>query len=261
MTRFAGCPEHVALWDAINRYAEALGGSRDRMTTARMDAVVNVERALAAVMENHAVPGPAVPGVVLIESPLSSPTEEGFERHLRYLLWCCRHAYEETGKLAVASHLVCPWYMDDRDREERRDGIELRLWLRRVCSEVWFCVDLDWSTGMRAAEAAEKEAGMLGACSTVKLPPGFMAAFEAGKVPPHTPGFTLAMEFLGRRLLASEDENLPSLRALARMLERESIIRTRPDLARYRRMTAELSTLLKRLDPYDLAARNCADAG
>ena len=43
-----GCPEHVALWDAINAYSAACGGHPTRGGGARMDAVVRVEAALRA---------------------------------------------------------------------------------------------------------------------------------------------------------------------------------------------------------------------
>lgn len=45
-----GCPEHVALWDAINAYSAACGGHPTRGGGARMDAVVRVEAALRAAL-------------------------------------------------------------------------------------------------------------------------------------------------------------------------------------------------------------------
>lgn len=45
-----GSPEHVALWDAINAFAVASGGRADAINGARMDAVVRVEHALAALV-------------------------------------------------------------------------------------------------------------------------------------------------------------------------------------------------------------------
>lgn len=42
----SGAAHHVALWDAINRFAVACGGNSLRISSARMDAVVDVENAL-----------------------------------------------------------------------------------------------------------------------------------------------------------------------------------------------------------------------
>lgn len=46
--RWVGSPLHVAIWEAINRYVVACGGSETRISGARMDAVVAVEQALDA---------------------------------------------------------------------------------------------------------------------------------------------------------------------------------------------------------------------
>lgn len=51
----AGTMKHVALWDAINAYSQACGGHPTRGGVARMNAVVQVERSLAAMFAADAL--------------------------------------------------------------------------------------------------------------------------------------------------------------------------------------------------------------
>ncbi len=48
----SGSPRHVALWDAINAYADNYGHASST-TVARQKAVIGVERALAAIMKRN----------------------------------------------------------------------------------------------------------------------------------------------------------------------------------------------------------------
>lgn len=133
--------------------------------------------------------------IALIESPLSADTAEGFARNRNYALWACRHTYElyrDFGRVVipVATHLVCPFYLDDRDPLERAHGIGLRAALLPVAFEVRYYTDLGISPGMRAALDADLKRFARGTVG-VGLPPEMFAAVEAGTPPPHTPGFDL----------------------------------------------------------------------
>lgn len=123
---------------------------------------------------------------VIIESPLAGDFGENF----RYLLWCCRAVYKRLGKQPIASHLVCPWFMDDRDPDERRDGID-SPWVWDSSAPHYVFDDLGMSNGMQRAlercKARDIEHQKLQLAAFAIEWAGFMA----GNWPPHTPGFEL----------------------------------------------------------------------
>lgn len=121
---------------------------------------------------------------IVIESPLSGD----FLRNLRFALWCCRATYL-AGYAPAASHLLCPWFMDDRSPEERADGIDWP-WFWQPDIPHWFCTDLGISDGMyRAAERCGLSVSQIRSIELSVYAPSAWAAFERGEWPPHTPGF------------------------------------------------------------------------
>jgi hypothetical protein len=127
---------------------------------------------------------------IVIESPLSAPTPEGFVRNFRYLLWCCRAVWLRDGLCAIASHLICPWYLDDTNEAERAAGIA-NSWAW-AGEPHWFFEDIGSSVGMGHAAARclrddiAYEMKLLGMYA-----PECWESFERGEFPPHTPGFEM----------------------------------------------------------------------
>lgn len=121
---------------------------------------------------------------IVIESPLAGD----FARNLRFLLWCCRAVWQQDGAHAIASHLICPWFLDDTVATERAAGIAWE-WTAQKCDR-WFFDDLGMSPGMVASRA--RHGGRLLALATYA--PDCWRAFVAGDWPPHTPGFELAVK-------------------------------------------------------------------
>lgn len=93
----------------------------------------------------------------------------------------------EQGYAPIASHLVAPWFMDDRVLAEREAGIDMPwFWLPGVPHH--FFVDLGESSGMRAARDRCQALGLpfVDGC---RLPAEQLAMHREGRWPPHTPGF------------------------------------------------------------------------
>lgn len=121
---------------------------------------------------------------IVIESPLKG----NFARNRLYATWCCRHMHE-CGFSPIASHLVAPWFMDDRVEEERAAGIFMSwFWLPEVPH--YFFIDLGMSGGMQAGTERCLELG-IAIHALNRLPPAYMLSFERGEAPPHTPGFEI----------------------------------------------------------------------
>lgn len=124
---------------------------------------------------------------VVLESPLSGD----FVRNFRYLLWCCRAVWFEDSRHAIASHLICPWFMDDRIEAERQAGIE-NAWVWDPRVPHWFFVDFGMSHGMQLArERCEESVIPWKERKLETYSPESWAAFGRGEWPPHTPGFEL----------------------------------------------------------------------
>lgn len=119
---------------------------------------------------------------VIVESPLSGD----FVTNRRYATWCCRHLHE-GGYSPLASHLVAPWFMDDRDAEDRAAGIDMPwFWLPDVPHH--FFIDFGMSNGMVSA-LHRCRALAIPTLENVTLPPAHLKSFLEGRWPPHTPGF------------------------------------------------------------------------
>jgi hypothetical protein len=121
--------------------------------------------------------------LVVVESPLAGDWAENF----RYMLWCCRQEYL-AGNRPIASHLICPWFMDDTVATERADGIEWP-WMWSPQATHVFYNDRGASRGMglslvRCAEFGipYRERSLDGECRL---------AWCRGEWPPHTPAFEL----------------------------------------------------------------------
>lgn len=119
---------------------------------------------------------------VVIESPLKGD----FLTNRRYATWCCRHMHE-AGYSPLASHLVAPWFMDDRDAEDRAAGFDMPwFWLPDVPHA--FFTDFGMSPGMDAA-LHRCRAEFIPTIEEARLPPEHLKRFLKGEWPPHTPGF------------------------------------------------------------------------
>lgn len=121
----------------------------------------------------------------IVESPLAGDTVN----NLRYALWCCRYLWEERDVQAIASHMMCPWFMDDSDPAERQAGIDWPwCWERGV--KHWFFLDLGMSNGMKAARnrCVDDQIPFV----ETRLSPVHHYAFREGRWPPHTQGFQVA---------------------------------------------------------------------
>jgi hypothetical protein len=120
----------------------------------------------------------------VVESPLAGDFVENF----RYLLWCCRQEFLEGNK-PVASHLICPWFMNDLNPEERALGIDWPWMWQQGVAHVFY-TDRGFSSGMQKSLARCRERlipssprTLYGACRDGWL---------RGEWPPHTPGFELS---------------------------------------------------------------------
>jgi hypothetical protein len=119
---------------------------------------------------------------VIIESPLKGD----FATNRLYATWCCRHVHE-CGYSPLASHLVAPWFLDDRVEEERLAGITMP-WFWQVDIPHFFFTDLGESGGMLASKQHCLELGIR-IVEGNQLPPPYLLLFKKGEAPPHTPGF------------------------------------------------------------------------
>lgn len=125
---------------------------------------------------------------VVIESPLKGD----IERNMRYLAWCCRAVWFTHGVYPNASHLVCPWFMDDSDPHERAAGIDWP-WFWERQNPHWFFTDFGYSDGMALAlERCEREKIPVFRSTLERSYPDMWAAFQRGEWPPHTKGFEMA---------------------------------------------------------------------
>jgi len=127
---------------------------------------------------------------IVIESPLKPSGQWTFNDHRRYALWCCRHMYE-SGYGAIASHLIFPFYLDDRVDVERAAGIDMP-WVWQPDVPHYFFEDLGVSQGMTLGRQRCVDFG-IEIHEGNRLPPGHWAAFLDGQAPPHTPGFEMCV--------------------------------------------------------------------
>jgi hypothetical protein len=119
---------------------------------------------------------------VVVESPLKGD----FATNRLYATWCCRHLHE-SGFAPIASHLLDPWFLDDREEADRAAGISMP-WFWLPDAPHFFFVDLGLSSGMVAARLRCTELG-IPISEDCRLPALLWEAFRRGEQPPHTPGF------------------------------------------------------------------------
>lgn len=119
---------------------------------------------------------------IAIESPLKG----NFSLHRAYLTWCCRYMHE-CGYSPLASHLVAPWFLDDRIEDERTAGFSMP-WFWRKEAPHYFFTDLGMSGGMVISAKRCLEMG-IAVVEDNHLPSGYWSSFQKGELPPHTPGF------------------------------------------------------------------------
>jgi hypothetical protein len=148
---------------------------------------------------------------VVIESPLSAPTPEGYRDNYRYLLWCCRATWLEERNHAIASHMLNPWFMDDRDPDERKAGIE-NPWVWPAGVMHVFFIDLGISYGMElAAVRCERERLHVLTFKLRDYSPECWRAYCRGDWPPHTPGFAIVGDASGLVLPKGTDVDFEAL--------------------------------------------------
>ena len=127
--------------------------------------------------------------LIVVESRLAAHGEYSNKDHLRYLLWCCRYVADK-GHDPIASHLICPWFLDDSVATDRARGNDNGwFWLGQPH---WFFMDLGESRGMKAAKLRCLNNGFQ--FKILNLPVEYSAAFRANLYPPHTRGFAVAPE-------------------------------------------------------------------
>lgn len=119
---------------------------------------------------------------------LESPLKGNFTANRLYATWCCRHLHE-LGYSPIASHLLAPWFLDDRKEDERAAGIDMP-WMWQPDVPHFFFVDLGISSGMMAAKVRCLELG-IDVSEGHRLPPPYWEAYLSDAEPPHTPGFDI----------------------------------------------------------------------
>lgn len=152
---------------------------------------------------------------IVIESPLKGD----LETNRRYATWCCRYMHEQ-GYAPIASHLVAPWFMDDRVPADREAGINMP-WFWLPGDPHYFFVDLGESSGMTAARVRCISLG-LPVLENCRLPARYFELHQDGHWPPHTPGFGPEVSVLPRGWCDPEHPNFDQLtfdRALAEQAE------------------------------------------
>lgn len=128
---------------------------------------------------------------IVVESPLAGDVAE----NLRYLVWCCRALYL-AGYEPLASHLGCPWFMDDDVPEERADGIAWS-WFWQGDEHVFFG-DLGLSRGMGFSMDRCKREGIPASIKLLsEFAPEAWAEFKRGNWPPRTFGEVSFVEKIG----------------------------------------------------------------
>lgn len=71
----------------------------------------------------------------------------------------CRYAISK-GKIPIASHLLYPQILDDRNPVQREMGLQFGLALLSICSEVWvFNENRELSEGMRSEVRFARQTG------------------------------------------------------------------------------------------------------
>ena len=123
----------------------------------------------------------------IVESPLAGDTVN----NLRFALWCCRYLWGRHKVHAIASHMICPWFLDDSIPAEREAGIDWD-WVWQPGVRHWFFGDLGWSSGMSAARDRCNDLGI--GTNVVSLGISgseYWVAFQRGEWPPHTQGFRI----------------------------------------------------------------------
>lgn len=98
---------------------------------------------------------------VVIESPLSAPTEEQREENRAYARACCRESLMVYGEAPFASHLLYdqPGLLDDKIQKERELGIAAGLAYVRDADATIVYMDRGISGGMERGIAAALKAG------------------------------------------------------------------------------------------------------
>lgn len=92
---------------------------------------------------------------VYICSKYAGNTEVNVWRAVRF----CRYAISK-GKIPIASHLLYPQILDDRNPAQREMGLQFGLALLGICSEVWvFNENRELSEGMQAEVRFARQTG------------------------------------------------------------------------------------------------------
>jgi len=76
-----------------------------------------------------------------------SPYRGNIQRNRRYASDCAAEIARE-GHVPVAPHLLLTGSLDDRDPEQRQEGLQLALELMGKCDEVWIYAAYGISEGM-----------------------------------------------------------------------------------------------------------------
>ena len=128
---------------------------------------------------------------VVVESPLGAPTPEGIRENLRFALWCCR-AVELLGHDPICSHVVKPWWLDDKIPADRERGIG-SSWFWQPENPHWLFTDNGTTDGMdRADKRCLARDIAVDHFELREFSPECWSAYRRGEWPPHTAGFEVA---------------------------------------------------------------------
>lgn len=88
---------------------------------------------------------------VIVESPYADDTAEGIEANVQYA-WLAVRDCLARGEAPFASHLFYTVPLDDKNPEERKQGMEAGYAWMRSADLVVFYVDRGMSPGMKIAQ-------------------------------------------------------------------------------------------------------------
>jgi hypothetical protein len=92
---------------------------------------------------------------VIVESPYRGDVDANTMYLIRALKDC-----NKRNESPYASHLICPFYLNENDPAERQRGILAGYVWIQVAQKQVFYTDLGWSDGMRKAWAAGQKFGI-----------------------------------------------------------------------------------------------------
>src|SRR5262245_28025194 len=88
--------------------------------------------------------------IIILESPYRHKDPAQIDVHLVYLRRCQRDSWAQ-GEHPLASHGYYPFFLDDSDPTERKEGMEAGYRMWKLANKIIFYTDYGMSPGMQAA--------------------------------------------------------------------------------------------------------------